>query len=109
MLDGMSQQAPEDFVDYYELLQVSANAEMETIQRVFRLLAQRFHPDNTETGNEPMFQQMLKAYQVLSDPVQRAAYDARHTAQVKLNWQIFDQSVEPNSRQEEKRRREGIL
>ena len=39
-------------VDYYETLQISKNADQETVQRVFRLLAQRFHPDNLETGDE---------------------------------------------------------
>ena len=39
-------------VDYYEILQISPNAEPETVHRVFRLLAQRCHPDNAETGNE---------------------------------------------------------
>jgi DnaJ-class molecular chaperone len=38
-----------DFVDFYEVLQVSASAEPETIHRVYRLLAQRWHPDNRET------------------------------------------------------------
>ena len=38
-------------LDHYELLQVSPTAEIDTIHRVYRLLAQRFHPDNRETGN----------------------------------------------------------
>lgn len=37
-------------VDYYEVLQISPNADADTIQRVFRLLAQRFPPDNAESG-----------------------------------------------------------
>ena len=41
----------ETTTDYYELLQISPNAEPETIHRVYRLLAQRFHPDNKETGD----------------------------------------------------------
>ena len=106
---AMNSTPSSDFTDLYELLQVSPNAELDTIQRVFRLLAQRYHPDNTETGNEPLFQQMLKAYQVLSDPVSRAAYDAQHRAQVKLNWQIFDQSSEGSSKMEERKKREGVL
>ena len=32
------------FVDYYELMQISPNAEIETIQRVYRMLAARYHP-----------------------------------------------------------------
>ncbi|MBL8176028.1 MAG: J domain-containing protein [Bryobacterales bacterium] len=105
----MTSTPTQEFTDLYELLQVSPNAELDTIQRVFRLLAQRYHPDNTETGNEPLFQQMLKAYQTLSDPVSRAAYDAQHRAQVKLNWKVFDQSTEHSSQHDERKKREGLL
>ena len=49
-------------VDYYELLQISPNAEPETIHRVYRLLAQRYHPDNRETGNAQKFRQLHDAY-----------------------------------------------
>jgi curved DNA-binding protein CbpA len=105
----MNTPPPADFVDFYELLQVSPNAEADTIQRVFRLLAQRFHPDNKESGNEQMFQQLLKAYQVLSDPERRAAFDALHRAHVKLTWEIFDQSAASQGLTDEKKKREGIL
>jgi len=44
-----------DYVDFYELLQVSSSAEPETIHRVYRLLAQRWHPDNRETGDVAKF------------------------------------------------------
>ena len=62
-----------ELTDYYELLQISPNAEPETIHRVYRLLAQRFHPDNRDTGNTERFHQLSEAYQVLSDPERRAA------------------------------------
>ncbi len=64
--------------DYYEILQISPNAEPDTIHRVYRLLAQRFHPDNQETGDPARFRQITEAYHVLSEPEQRAAYDDRH-------------------------------
>jgi len=41
--------------DYYEFLQISPNAERDTITRVYRYLATRFHPDNPETGNVEKF------------------------------------------------------
>lgn len=66
-------------VDHYELLQISPNAEPETIHRVYRLLAQRFHPDNQDTGNETRFQALHEAYSVLSDPAKRAQYDVGHS------------------------------
>ena len=62
-------------MDYYETLQISANAEPETIHRVYRLLAQRFHPDNNDTGNADRFRELAEAYEVLSDPERRAKYD----------------------------------
>ncbi len=57
--------------DYYEALQISTSAEPETVHRVYRLLAQRFHPDNKETGSESRFRVVTEAYQILSDPEQR--------------------------------------
>src|SRR5262245_59340954 len=65
-------------VDYYEVLQVSASADPDTIQRVYRYLAQRFHPDNRETGSDAKFREVHQAYTVLSDPEQRARYDIVH-------------------------------
>lgn len=63
------------FVDYYELLQISPNSEPETIRRVFRLLAARYHPDNPETGNAELFVRLVNAYRTLIDPERRRAYD----------------------------------
>jgi DnaJ-class molecular chaperone len=55
-----------DDADYYEVLQVSDSAEPETINRVYRIFAQRYHPDNRETGNETRFREITEAYQVLA-------------------------------------------
>lgn len=75
-------------VDYYELLQVSTSADPETINRVYRLLAQRFHPDNQNTGNESRFRMILEAYTVLSDPEKRAKYDIKHAQQRQDRWRL---------------------
>ena len=61
--------------NHYEFLQISPNAETETIHRVYRVLAVRLHPDNPETGDSDRFIQLQRAYEVLSDPARRAAYD----------------------------------
>ena len=66
------------FVDYYEVMQISPNAEVETIQRVFRMLAGRYHPDNPETGDAGKFLILNEAYEVLSDPETRTSYNLRH-------------------------------
>ena len=95
--------------DYYEILQLSPNADTETIHRVYRLLAQRYHPDNASTGNSELFVQLTDAFQALSDPQRRAAYDARHSTQRQLRWKIFDQATVATGPEVEKRKRQGIL
>src|SRR5690349_13968570 len=75
-------------IDYYETLQISANAEPDTVHRVYRLLAQRFHPDNAETGNEAQFRRLSEAYQVLSDPERRAKYDIVYAHQRQERWRL---------------------
>ena len=66
------------YVDYYEDLQLSSNADFETIERVYRLLAKRYHPDNSLTGNNERFNIITIAYKVLSDAEKRAAFDAKY-------------------------------
>ena len=75
--------------DHYETLQISKNADQETIQRVFRMLAQRFHPDNLDTGNEARFREIHEAFLVLSDPEKRAAYDVRHETFKQERWRFI--------------------
>jgi hypothetical protein len=62
-------------VDYYEFLQISPNADTDTIHRVYRFLATRFHPDNPESGDPEKFFVLKTAYDVLSNPERRTEYD----------------------------------
>ncbi|MGD0910246.1 MAG: J domain-containing protein [Terracidiphilus sp.] len=68
-------------VDYYEFLQISPNADSDTIHRVYRFLASRLHPDNPESGDAEMFHLLKVAYDVLSNPTARADYDAKRKAE----------------------------
>jgi molecular chaperone DnaJ len=62
--------------DYYDVLGIGRNATDEEIRRVFRKLAFKYHPDhNHGDGAEEQFKEINEAYQVLSDPDKRAAYD----------------------------------
>jgi len=65
----------EEVIDYYEFLQISPNAELETIHRIYRFHATRYHPDNPLTGDPEKFLLVQRAFAVLSDPNQRAEYD----------------------------------
>jgi curved DNA-binding protein len=66
--------------DHYELLRLSPGAEPEAVERVYRKLAKRFHPDNAETGDAETFLRIAEAYRVLSDPKKRMDYDAERIA-----------------------------
>ena len=63
--------------DYYEFLEISPQATQETIHRVYRYLASRYHPDRSGTGDLDKFAQLSAAYKVLSDPARRAEYNAQ--------------------------------
>ncbi|HTE84523.1 MAG TPA: molecular chaperone DnaJ [Dehalococcoidia bacterium] len=62
--------------DFYETLGVARTASADDIKRAFRRLAMEFHPDrNQQPGAEARFKAINEAYEVLSDPDKRAAYD----------------------------------
>jgi curved DNA-binding protein CbpA len=67
-----------EFIDYYETLEISPNANADMIDRVFRYLAHRYHPDNPVTGNAIRFSEIVKAHEVLRHPEKRAQYDVNH-------------------------------
>ncbi|ONI87668.1 molecular chaperone DnaJ [Saccharothrix sp. ALI-22-I] len=63
--------------DFYEALGVSREASQDEIQRAYRKLARKYHPDmNSDPGAEERFREISEAYQVLSDPELRRRYDA---------------------------------
>lgn len=95
--------------DFYEVLQLSPNADPDTVHRVFRVLAQRFHPDNRETGDETFFKAVVRAYEVLSDPTRRAGYDADRPGLQQRRWRIFESSEAARGIEAERRKRHGIL
>jgi hypothetical protein len=96
-------------LDCYEIMQLSPKASADTIHRVHRILAQRYHPDTPDTGNAEMFIRVTAAARILSDPEQRAKYDARYQATRQLHWKIFDQAEASLGPQAERAKRKGIL
>jgi len=63
--------------DYYDVLGVNRDAEDEVIKKAYRRLAMKHHPDRNpdNKGSEEKFKEAKEAYEVLSDPQKRAAYD----------------------------------
>jgi curved DNA-binding protein len=99
----------ENFEDFYEVLQISPNAEAETIHRVYKLLAARLHPDNPETGDLDAFLALNRAYEVLSDATSRATYDVDYATQRSQPLKEFDSREFSIGVDGESNRRLGIL
>jgi curved DNA-binding protein len=70
------------FKDYYAVLGVARSADADAIQRAYRMLARKHHPDiDKSAGATKRFQELQEAYEVLKDPEKRARYD-----QLGANW-----------------------
>lgn len=84
------------FVDYYEILEISPNANSGTIDRMFRYLAQRYHPDNPDTGDRRRFDEIVQAHDTLKDPVKRAQYDIQHRNHTAFRWKLAAEASDGN-------------
>jgi len=75
--------------DFYEILGVPKNASDEEIKKAYRKLAMKYHPDRnqgeTSKAAEVKFKEAKEAYEMLSDPQKRAAYDQHGHAGVDPN------------------------
>jgi curved DNA-binding protein CbpA len=82
------------FVDYYELLQVSANADEDTIHRVFRHLAKRYHPDAPGQRDAEHFNLLVEAHRTLTNAEARAAYDAKYERYWNSTWKVVAEAAD---------------
>ena len=99
----------ETSVNYYEVLQVSPSADREMIERAFRLLAKRYHPDNKNTGDAGKFKFLVEAYRVLSDSKKRAAYDDDNKAVDNHQDSILFNAPQSRDSEAERRTNQVIL
>lgn len=97
------------FIDYYELLQISPNAEVETIERVYRMLAARYHPDNPQTGDINKFLLLQNAFETLSHGDLRSAYDQVYQQNGVQPIELFELKEFAVGVEGEVNRRMGIL
>lgn len=90
---------PLDFKDYYETLGVKKDASQEEIQKAYRKLARKYHPDvNKDAAAEARFKEIGEANEVLKDPEKRKKYDqfgsawknAQATGAPPPGWEGFD-------------------
>src|SRR5215470_14208347 len=107
--DATMQTTAQAFEDYYEILQLSPNADQDTINRVYRTLVKRYHPDNQETGNADKFRQVVEAHRVISDPEKRAGYDVHYDENRALVLKIFTDASQSDGYDGDRRIFEGIL
>ena len=67
--------------NYYEILEVDKNASSEIIDKAYKTLAKKYHPDLQNDANkkesEELFKQINEAYETLSDPTSRHLYDEK--------------------------------
>lgn len=64
--------------DYYEILGVGRNADEKEIKKAYKRLAMKYHPDKNKTDKavaEAKFKEVKEAYEILTDPQKKAAYD----------------------------------
>jgi curved DNA-binding protein CbpA len=99
----------EPFIDYYDLLQVSPNADGETIHRVFRLLVRRCHPNSKGGGNPARFSRLVEAHALLSDPGRRAAYDVRYKENGNCQWSLATEASEGGAFEVDREARAHLL
>lgn len=97
------------FIDYYELLQLSPNADSDTIERVFRHLAKKFHPDNKESGDIDRFHLVVEAHRTLSNPENRAAYDVKYQDYWNSRWNVASEASKRTGFGDDSENRESIL
>jgi curved DNA-binding protein CbpA len=95
--------------DHYEILQVSPRADRDTIERVFRYLANRFHPDNRDTGDVDRFTEIVDAYEVLSSAVKRAQYDLSYETVREARWKLFSGETTEDEIGSDNRIRLGVM
>ena len=63
--------------DYYEILEITREADADTITKAYRRLAMKYHPDRNvgDKEAEEKFKEAAAAYDILRDPDKRARYD----------------------------------
>lgn len=86
-------------VNYYEVLEVSQNASKEVIDRAYKVLAKKYHPDlqqpNQRKSAEEKLKKINEAYETLSDEFKRKQYDEKLSREINIqNKKVLDETKE---------------
>lgn len=84
-------------IDLYAVLNLSPDATADEIRQAYRQLARQVHPDMQDgQGTAKLFRQVQEAYEILSDPQQRAAYDRQRVEAGLSPQSIFQWKMQPS-------------
>ena len=85
--------------NYYEILQINQNASPEIIDKAYKTLAKKYHPDLQEESNKKQAEEILKeineAYEILSNPDKKALYD-QNLKNEAISQEDYDEIYEEN-------------
>ena len=85
--------------NYYDILQINQNASPEIIDKAYKTLAKKYHPDLQEENNKKDAEEILKeineAYGILSDPNKKALYD-QNLKNETISQEDYDEIYEEN-------------
>jgi len=81
-----------DAKNHYEVLELCPNASIASIERMFRFLATKMHPD--AGGDKEEFSRLVKAFEVIRDPSTRTAYDAELANQNQQNDHLVEHAAQ---------------
>lgn len=92
--------------NYYEILEVSKNASKEVIEKAYRVLAKKYHPDLQEESQKKIAEEKMKlineAYEILSDDERRKSYDIELEEQIEFaEKQKYNNINNQNNQKEE--------
>jgi DnaJ-class molecular chaperone len=80
-------------VDYYRTLQVTRDADPAVIERAYKALSLKYHPDRAEASDRDRatrrMQRLNEAYATLRDPDLRRRYDASLPSERAEAWDVF--------------------
>lgn len=79
--------------DHYRVLQVTRDAEPEVIERAYKALSMKYHPDRMPPERRKAatrhMQAINEAYSVLRDPARRTRYDSTLPGERAAGWDVF--------------------